>query len=75
MYGIFREIPSSLEEAAKIDGANDFTIFLKIILPVSLPVIATIALFHGVYQWNDYFTGMIFINNPDLQPIQTFYIE
>lgn len=68
----FREIPSSLEEAAKIDGANDFTIFLRVILPVSLPVIATIALFHGVYQWNDYFTGMIFINNPDLQPIQTF---
>lgn len=68
----FREIPSSLEEAARIDGANDFIIFLKVILPVSLPVIATIALFHGVYQWNDYFTGMIFINNPDLQPIQTF---
>ncbi|GIW48799.1 MAG: ABC transporter permease [Caloramator sp.] len=68
----FREIPSSLEEAARIDGANDFVIFLKVILPVSLPVIATIALFHGVYQWNDYFTGMIFINNPDLQPIQTF---
>ncbi|WP_198011958.1 carbohydrate ABC transporter permease [Caloramator sp. ALD01] len=68
----FREIPSSLEEAARIDGANDFVIFLKVILPVSLPVIATIALFHGVYQWNDYFTGMIFINNPDLQPIQTY---
>lgn len=68
----FREIPSSLEEAAKIDGANDFLIFLKVILPVSLPVIATIALYHGVYQWNDYFTGMIFINDPDLQPIQTY---
>lgn len=68
----FRGIPNSLEEAAKIDGANYFTIFFKIILPVSLPVVATIALFHGVYQWNDYFTGVIFINNPNLQPIQTY---
>ena len=68
----FRGIPESLEEAARIDGANDFQIFIRIILPLSLPVLATIALFHGVYQWNDYFTGVIYINNPDLQPIQTF---
>lgn len=68
----FREIPSGLVEAAKIDGANDFGIFVRVIIPVSMPVIATIALFHGVYQWNDYFTGMIYINNMDLQPIQTF---
>ncbi|MCM3784983.1 carbohydrate ABC transporter permease [Neobacillus mesonae] len=68
----FREIPDGLEEAARIDGANDWSIFLRVVLPVSLPVIATIALFHGVYQWNDYFTGMIYINNTDLQPIQTY---
>jgi putative aldouronate transport system permease protein len=68
----FREIPAGLEEAARIDGANDFAIFYKIVIPVSMPVIATIALFHGVYQWNDYFVGMIFINNQDLQPIQTY---
>ena len=68
----FREIPAGLEEAAKIDGANDFSIFVRVVIPVSMPVIATIALFHGVYQWNDYFTGMIYINDMDLQPIQTF---
>lgn len=68
----FREIPEGLEEAARMDGANDWSIFLRIVLPVSMPVIATIALFHGVYQWNDYFTGMIYINNTDLQPIQTY---
>ncbi|MEW9699248.1 carbohydrate ABC transporter permease [Paenibacillus sp. SI8] len=68
----FREIPDALEEAAKIDGANDFKIFYQIILPVSMPVVATIALFHGVYQWNDYFTGMIYMNKSDLQPIQTY---
>ncbi|MEK8130482.1 carbohydrate ABC transporter permease [Paenibacillus filicis] len=68
----FREIPAGLEEAAQIDGANEFKIFMSIILRVSMPVVATIALFHGVYQWNDYFAGVIYINNPDLQPIQTF---
>ena len=68
----FREIPESLEESAQIDGANDFYIFLNIILPLSLPVVATIGLFNGVWHWNDYFTGVIFIQNPNLQSIQTF---
>lgn len=69
----FRNIPQEMEESAKIDGANDFKIFLKIILPVSGPVIATIALFNGVAQWNDYFTGVIYITNEQwLIPIQTF---
>ncbi len=68
----FREIPTSLEEAAKMDGASDIKIFLKVIIPLSMPVIATIALFQGVYQWNDYFAGIIFVNDPELQPIQTY---
>ena len=68
----FRDIPDGLEEAARIDGANDLMIFTRIIIPISMPVVATIALFHGVYQWNDYFTGMIYVNKMDLQPIQTF---
>jgi len=68
----FREIPYGLEEAAKMDGANDFSIFVRVIIPVSMPVVATIALFHGVYQWNDYFAGVIYVNDPNLQPIQTF---
>ena len=68
----FRELPAGLEESAKIDGANDFFIFLRIVLPLSMPIIATIALFNGVGHWNDYFSGVMFINDPDLQPIQTF---
>lgn len=68
----FRELPAGLEESAKIDGANDFFIFLSIVLPLSMPIIATIALFNGVGHWNDYFSGVMFINDPDLQPIQTF---
>jgi len=68
----FRELPAGLEESAKIDGANDFLIFLGIVLPLSMPIIATISLFNGVGHWNDYFAGVMFINDPDLQPIQTF---
>jgi putative aldouronate transport system permease protein len=68
----FRELPAGLEESAKIDGANDFKIFFWIILPLSMPIVATISLFNGVGHWNDYFSGVMFINNPDLQPIQTF---
>jgi len=69
----FNEIPSALEESAKIDGANDLTIFARIILPLSKPVLATIALFAGVGQWNDYFSGLMFMTNrTDLEPIQTY---
>lgn len=68
----FRSMPAGLEESAKLDGANDLVIFLKIILPLSMPVVATIALFNGVGHWNDYFTGVMYINKAELQPIQTF---
>lgn len=68
----FRELPAGLEESAKLDGANDLKIFVRIIIPLSMPVIATIALFNGVWQWNDYFTGVMYINSSDLHPIQTF---
>jgi putative aldouronate transport system permease protein len=68
----FRSIPAGLEESARLDGANDWTIFCRIIIPLSMPVIATIALFNGVGHWNDYFTGVMYINDAALQPIQTF---
>ena len=69
----FREIPSALEESAKIDGATDWKIFRKIILPLSKPVLATIALFAGVGQWNDYFGGLMYMTTRvDLEPIQTY---
>ncbi|MDF2589016.1 MAG: binding-protein-dependent transport system inner rane component, partial [Anaerocolumna sp.] len=69
----FREIPASLEESAKIDGASDWKIFMKVILPLSKPVLATIALFAGVGQWNDYFGGLMYMTNRvDLEPIQTY---
>lgn len=70
LMNFFRSIPYSLEESAEIDGANPFTIFTRIILPLSLPVLATIALFHGVFQWNDYMTANIYVDNRDLYPLQ-----
>ncbi|MGN0243326.1 MAG: carbohydrate ABC transporter permease [Lachnospiraceae bacterium] len=72
MMSFFRELPPSLEESARIDGAGDFTVFFKIVLPLSKPVIATIALFNGVGQWNDYFSGVMYINERSLEPIQTY---
>jgi putative aldouronate transport system permease protein len=68
----YRSIPEALEESAKIDGANSFTIFVRIIMPVSKAVLATIVLFNGVFNWNDYFMGMIYTNNQNLHPIQTY---
>lgn len=68
----FREMSPALEESAKLDGCNDLTIFTRIILPLSMPVVATIALFNGVGHWNDYFTGVMYINKAVLQPIQTY---
>lgn len=72
MTSFFRTLPEAMEESAKIDGANDLVIFSRIIIPLSKPVLATIALFVGVGNWNDFFMGVIYIDNPDLRPIQTF---
>lgn len=66
----FQTIPDSLEESAKIDGANDFTIYWRCYIPLSTPVIATIALFLGVGQWNSWFDTMLFAPmNPQLETL------
>lgn len=66
----FQQVPVSLEESARIDGARDMTILFRIILPLSMPVIAVITLFYAVSQWNAWFDAMLFINNTTLQPLQ-----
>jgi len=64
-------LPDALEESAKIDGANDFTVFAKIILPLCIPVIATVALFIAVGQWNSWFDTYLFArNNINLTTLQ-----
>jgi putative aldouronate transport system permease protein len=65
-------IPSSLQEAAELDGANSFKFLVKIVLPLSKPIIAVIALYYAVGHWNDFFSALIYINDKDLMPLQSF---
>lgn len=75
MKNFFESIPESLSESAQLDGATEFTLFFKIILPLSKPIIATIILFYAVSRWNDYFYGMMFITDADLKPLQVLLRE
>lgn len=72
MLNFFRSIPGSLEEAALIDGASPWKVLFKIILPVSKPAIATIALFCIVAHWNSWFDGMIYMDSLKLMPLQSY---
>jgi len=71
----FEGLPDSLEESAKLDGAGHARILYSVYLPLSLPVLATIALFFAVSYWNDYFNAMIYISDPSLKPLQLFLKE
>lgn len=71
----FAGIPDSMEESARIDGANDFTILFKIIIPLSMPVVAVMILFYGVGHWNSWFNAMIFINTREKYPLQLILRE
>ena len=68
-------IPESLFESARIDGAGHFTIFVKIVLPLFKAGLATVGLFNVVNRWNDWFTGMLYIENAKLVPLQTMLIR
>lgn len=63
-------IPESLNEAARIDGANDFQIFFQIVLPLSAPIVAVIGLYSAVGHWSSYFNAMVYTSNADIQPLQ-----
>ncbi len=66
----FEDLPQELEESAKIDGANDFTILFRIILPLSLPILATFSLYYCVERWNEWWNGMLFIQSAGKRPLQ-----
>ncbi|MCL6602732.1 MAG: carbohydrate ABC transporter permease [Paenibacillus sp.] len=68
----YESLPEALEESARIDGAKTYTILFRIILPLSMPVLATIALFYAVGYWNDYFGPMIYINDTSLKTLQLY---
>lgn len=70
MRNYFTTLPPSLEESARMDGANDLTILWRIILPISLPILATIGLFYAVDRWNEYFNALLFLSEPRLNPLQ-----
>ncbi len=70
MRTYFAGFPQSLEESAKIDGANDLVILYRIVIPLSLPIFATIALFYAIDRWNDYFSALIYLTRQDLFPVQ-----
>jgi putative aldouronate transport system permease protein len=70
MRTYFQGIPEALEESARLDGAGDWVILFKIIIPLSMPVIAVMILYYGVGHWNAWFGASIYLNKPELFPLQ-----
>lgn len=70
LRNFFMNIPEGLEESAKIDGCNDFGILFRIVLPLSMPAIATISLFYAVTYWNTYLSAILYLNDNKMWPIQ-----
>ena len=65
-------MPKELQDAAEIDGAGKWRVLWQVYVPVSLPAIATITLFSGVFHWNSWFDGLIYANHPRRYPVQTY---
>lgn len=72
MINQFRSIPESLEESARIDGANDIYILFRIVVPVMKPTIAAITLFYAVARWNEWYYAMLFLTDQKKYPMQLF---
>lgn len=70
MYNYFQSLPDSLVESARLDGAGEWTILFRVILPLSLPIIDTVTLFYSVDKWNEWFNAMIFVRKAEIQPLQ-----
>lgn len=71
----FKALPDSLFESAKLDGANEFTIYARIVIPLSKPVLAALCVFTAVAVWNDYTTTLYYTQNPTLQTLQHFILK
>jgi len=71
----FRTLPAALEESAKIDGANDIQVLYKVILPISKPILATVALFYAVDRWNEWWYGTLFMTDIKFYPLQALLRE
>jgi len=74
MMSFFRGISPEIEESARIDGANDLVIFFRLILPISMPILATITLFNGVYHWNSWFDALLY-GGRKLETLQQYLVK
>lgn len=72
LLNFFRGLPKEVEESAFMDGAGHWTVLCRMILPMSMPVLATVALFTMVYHWNSWFDGLIYMNFPANYPLSTY---
>lgn len=72
LMNFFRNLPGDIEEAALVDGAGPWRILWQIVVPCSVPVIATVVLFTSVNYWNEYFQGLVLMNNESHYPLQTY---
>lgn len=75
MKGFMTKIPMEIIESAKIDGAKEWRIFMNIILSLSMPALATLGLFISLAYWNEWFNGLLFINNKNLVPLQLLLVR
>jgi len=67
--GFFEGLPEELKESARLDGANELQVLIRIILPLSKPILLTIGLFYAVFYWNEFFTPILYLNDNDLIPL------
>ena len=71
----FEGLPETIEESARIDGAGDFTILTKIVVPMSTPVIATVTLLYAITYWNNYFHAMMYTQSTDMRTLQVYLYD
>ena len=75
IHNYFRTIPEEMHESAAMDGAAEFRIWLQLFMPLSTPVLATIALWTAVFHWNAFFDSMVFTTNPRLATLQLYLMK
>lgn len=71
----FRSLPQDIEDSAKIDGTGDFYIFFKIVLPLSVPVVAVITLYNAVWNWNEWVVPYLYVMDKNLKPLQNVLVD
>lgn len=75
MKNFFQSVPAEMEESAKIDGASNLGILFRIVMPLSMPAVATITLFHAVGHWNSFFDTVLYVTDRSLFPLQVYLRE